>query len=462
MFEYAHLEKHTESTLEYDRFGILKLKTIKMPMTTLPLYIHFTLDYSGSMIEMATHHATKLELVMHTINNVIHYLHESVGSFHTVEFQIDRFNKEYETIYPRSRIPKDDEELADFETTFMKKNFPRADTNIELALKESRKTIETYSETHPETRVLHLFLTDGEATRGKTKTTDLVKIIETTRYPTIYIGYGEDHHAKLLNELANHSGIGSSYEYIHNFEKTTSVYGEILHRYLYPAIDSISFVCKECFIFNNIKNIWYGELFDGTIAGEQERVYSLLLNSDNASIDIYDKERLLETVHIRSNGNLTIYIFKQKTIELLSSAVTLNYNHKTEIKIMKTKLNDLYKQIHEYMKTISDEKETLFLEVLCDDLYISYSTLGSSLGEMLTISRCSTQARQMSYRVDIEIDEYTFPCDDDNDAETQDLDKYKDSIETHTYDSTRELLYSPQVRNTIRNIDNATPTPKII
>lgn len=490
MFQYCHLEKNTSNYTNYPRenFGVLKFKTQSVPLSSSPLYIHFTLDYSGSMCE-ETHmdYTNKLDLVIQTIIQTIHFLYETFVETENsnVVFQIDRFNDDYKTIYPLSNLPKTDTEMAEFANAFKKKNFPLGNTYMELALKSSRETIERYMFSHKKTRVLHFFLTDGEATVGKTGVQDLVKIMRSSLYPTVYIGYGEGHHSTLLNELAKSSGAGSSYEYIHNYEKIAKVYGEVLHKYVYPAIQSISFVCNECCIYDPHQGRWYGELNEGTIAGDQERVYSICVNTDstNSSISIYDNNVLLKKTGVEYTKDLTVYILRQKTIELLEKCVRCSRNkNNVQQLLLKKEINELYEEIKELKENMQpDDPDMLMLQVLSDDLYICYSTLGTHLGKMISLSRYSTHTRQTRYRVDLE---HTMDAPDvsapilnsllvggnrlslgvennidplvsfQGETEEKEESHYEMSIEQHDYDSTRELLYSPHVKRTIDSLES--------
>lgn len=486
MFQYCHLEKNASNYTNYSRenFGVLKFKTQSVPLSSSPLYIHFTLDYSGSMCEETrVDYTSKLDLVIQTIIQIIHFLYETFVETENSQlvFQIDRFNDDYKNIYPLSNLPKTDTQVGEFANTFKKKNFPMGNTYMELALKSSRETIEKYMFSHKNTRVLHFFLTDGEATVGKTGIQDLVNIIKNSLYPTVYIGYGEDHNSKLLNELAKHSGSGSSYEYIHNYEKIANVYGEVLHKYLYPAIQSISLVCKDCCIYDPHKKGWYSELKEGTIAGDQERVYSLCLNNDNehSSISIYDNNVLLKKTTIEYTKNLIIYILRQKTVELLEKCVNCSRNkNNVQHMMLKKEINELYEEIKALKENMPDDQDVLMLQVLSDDLYICYSTLGTHLGKMISLSRYSTHVRQTRYRVDLDslmmdagvprinspvgfhdpsLDlENNVPCLASFHDETQEKEEnqYEMSIEQHDYDSTRELLYSPHVKRTIDSIES--------
>lgn len=65
---------------------------------------------------------------------------------------------------------------------------------------------------------------------------------------------------------------------------------------------------------------------------------------------------------------------------------------------IKTQLNDLYKEIKQYMDTSNLGGEYgPFLKQLCDDIYITYRFLGTRNGAMYTLARYTSQGRQQSH-----------------------------------------------------------------
>jgi hypothetical protein len=92
-------------------------------------------------------------------------------------------------------------------------------------------------------------------------------------------------------------------------------------------------------------------------------------------------------------------MYRQKTLELmLESQNIIPYSEKQDIVGIKTQLNDLYKEIKQYINTSNlGGKYTLFLKQLCDDIYITYRFLGTQQGAMYTLARYTSQGRQQSH-----------------------------------------------------------------
>ena len=55
---------------------------------------------------------------------------------------------------------------------------------------------------NPNTRNVHIFMTDGQATYGIENTEDLLKIPYSS-FTTYYVGFGIDHHYPLMRALGN-------------------------------------------------------------------------------------------------------------------------------------------------------------------------------------------------------------------------------------------------------------------
>jgi hypothetical protein len=118
------------------------------------------------------------------------------------------------------------------------------------------------------------------------------------------------------------------------------------------------------------------------------------------------------------NVDYTRYIYRQKTLQLLSD---LNdYSKKTsEMKIyLKNNIRDLFSEIKKYMvdNELRDDK---FLKNLCDDIYIAYRTLGTKYGSMYTYARQTSQGTQRCYTMSQT--PVFMESDDLDDTDTNDL-----------------------------------------
>jgi hypothetical protein len=80
-------------------------------------------------------------------------------------------------------------------------------------------------------------------------------------------------------------------------------------------------------------------------------------------------------------------------------------NIQKEEQILKQTLYDFFHELKKYMKD-NNLNEDKFLKNLCDDIYISYRTMGSQYGEMYTTSRQTSQGNQRCYTVSQTPDEF--------------------------------------------------------
>ena len=63
---------------------------------------------------------------------------------------------------------------------------------------------------------------------------------------------------------------------------------------------------------------------------------------------------------------------------------------------MKAKLKTFLKKMKQYMEE-HNQTENIFMKVLCDDIYIAYRTLGTSICQAFTSARQASQGQQRAY-----------------------------------------------------------------
>jgi hypothetical protein len=233
-------------------------------------------------------------------------------------------------------------------------------------------------------------------------------------------------------------------------ENISYIYGETLHRYLYPAIQQVEIEIEGGKIYNWKTNTWETCLYEQVITSEMEKVYHVKKRqSDTITAKIYgltqanrepdemdNKEvRLLsKVIEIPKlitiatgeifDSDLTKYLFRQKTQELLylvKSKDKINIQERREIQ---KKIKTLFGVMRKYMKD-NDLLDDAFMKMLCDDLYVIYNTLGSSNGQMFALSRFTTQGRQQTYSA-------TIPNINDMNEETK-SDISIDTMDLHNF-----------------------------
>jgi len=398
-------------------FGTLSITVAKAKKTTRPLYIQYTIDVSESMDEETNRHS-RLDYVKRTIVKMFEFLVETIET--DVWIHVDAFSTDFITIIDKVLLTKDNikdviERVMSLKTIQL--------TNIELALNNSDITMTSTIQSNPEYNSIHLFLTDGDATVGSRSIDTLVKLVNPA-YTSVFIGYGEQHNSQLLSKCANKT-LQNKYLFVDNFENTGVVYGEVIHALLYSAVKDVSItMSSNAMIYDATNNKWVQTLQVPVLLSEKEHLYHVkssspedaqatitgtILNqvdSDDISLEITGENEvlsntiplpnLLDEDDVLQPVDLSKYIFRQKTMELLYTASKQHIYNDT-MENFKQNLKAFYKQMRLYMEANGLNEDT-FMKILCEDIHISYVTLGTEQGSMLSESRNTSQRQQSNYR----------------------------------------------------------------
>ena len=431
LIEYSHAQFHTLPTIpisniveENEKFGIISLKIKKTNITTIPTLFLFTIDTTGSMSEYAYKTVSKLAVVKQTFRSMITYLSNLETEIY---IRVHAFNETVDVIVDNILITKDNysEIISKIDNLHADKS-----TNIGDALTQAGIVMEKYSIERPTHQIVHIFMTDGEATHGVTNENELIKMVNTT-FPNNFVGFGLDHNVSLLKKISDLDN--SEYLFVDNMENTTMIYGETIHRYLYSAIKNAEIIIENGVIYNWKTNTWDNKLFEPIIVSEVEKIYHIKTNNiENLDIElngVIDNDptniRLIDTIEVMPDlmilkpnhteepdsiidednydivpTNLSKYMFRQRTQELLFISKNIFDKDKdvAEKNIIKTELKSFFKLMRDYMKT-NDLLKDKFMVTLCDDISIIYRSFGTSVGLMYSASRATSQGRQQTYNV---------------------------------------------------------------
>lgn len=463
-----------------DIFGRLTITLAKTNKTKKPLFIKSTIDVSGSMDEDSDKNVTRLDYVKRTLIKMLKFLVKTVES--DVWIQIDSFSNTFNTVIQKVLLT-----TSNIDSLINDINEVTSDsmTNIGLAITESNKIIESVMKEHPEYKIIHLFLTDGDPTVGEKNTNKLANMVN-SEHTNVFIGYGMQHNAELLKAFSN-KGINNKYMLVDNFENTGLVYGEIVHSLLYSVLENGTITMSDgSLIYDAKTNCWKESIQIPSLLSEKENMYYIKsINSSNPknitcslSGNIVNTDNTTKTFHciIKQNefdeekqeldNDLSKHIFRQITMELLHKAA--NIDIEDNISSLKRELKTVFKKMKIYMNT-NNLEEDIFMKILCEDIHISYSTLGSREGNMLSQSRNTSQIDQSCHRsgsayvrgrnirriIHLSDDEnsnsdYDTYSDSDNDSVSTDVNKY--DISNYNNQFITEDIYSTQ--DTIRTIHN--------
>jgi hypothetical protein len=414
------------------KFGIFNLHIrSEIPITHKHLHIFFTIDGSGSMSDICVDGRTKMQHIHYTLENMIRIFHENPEC--NVSIHVQSFDTKIEKhIQDVSNIKEENLESL---INKIQKIRPGGSTNIEVALNSATQQITEYKLAYPEHEVVHLFLTDGEITNGSSDMV-LLKTCVPDDCTNIFIGYGLEHDSQLLSFLGNKKD--NDYRFIDALEKAGIVYGEIIHGILYKAIADVTIKPYGCEIYDFQTNEWSDELMIGNLLSEQKKTYHIRSKTpETGYISVLGRtivktkqfQILSEEIEEQTNvhpgvylfeTNLTIYMFRQRTQELLYEARqysekinrnVLSIRHsdvtldelprdintvESEKTIIKNKLSDFRSLMLKYMKDNHMETEPI-MKMLCDDIYICILTIGTTVGNMFSCARQTSQGRQETY-----------------------------------------------------------------
>ena len=405
---------------ENEKFGIISLKIKKTNIINTPTLFLFTIDTTGSMDEPAYKNITKLQVVKQTFRSMMNYLSILKTQIYV---RVHSFNENVTIIVDNILISQDN--VNDIICKIDKLYADRS-TNIGEALKYANDTMNKYSIENPQHQLVHIFMTDGQATSGITNNNELVKIVD-TKHTNNFIGFGFDHNAVLLKKLSDLDN--SEYLFVDNMENTTLIYGEIIHRYLYSAIKNAEIVIKDGIIYNWKTNNWNTNLIEPIIVSELEKIYHIKttniadiniklygVNTDDNTntvqlLDVIDVvPELIQMKEINNNDNeytfieeevptdLSKYMFRQRTQELLFKSNKSFNENQYEKQKFKNELNKFFKNMRKYMRK-NDLLKDKFMITLCDDICITYRSYGTDCGLMYSTSRSTSQGRQQAYNV---------------------------------------------------------------
>jgi DNA-directed RNA polymerase subunit L len=482
----ANSDHHAMYENSNSKFGILRIDVPVLPISTQPLAILLNLDHSGSMDDPCADGRTKMQHIKHTIRNILRVLmikleenpelaiYMCIHIFaHDVENILQKYvkdNKENvvldsDTLLDGcSRISRRTTERSPEEYGFVhitKKStqwimdeveriVPWGCTNIELSLKQAKDRMDTFRETHPEFRMAHIQLTDGQATLGKSIPEDLKPFVDTS-YRNIFVGYGEDHDGHLMTSLGELSAT-CEYKFVDIIENTGLVYGEILYNLLYPLHDSPVYLVMSngAKIYDWHANEWVSDMTIPPLSGNSEKIFQILSDgtvpTDEICVHLYTDmmddpfetamslPRLLcQETGVFEQNDLTHYWLRQLTQEhlyrvrefeneracgrvpMLSKPMLrrqtayvdmddmnlIDVPPELEIKHRHIK-NALLEHFHElsvyyeaFMEVDTNKKQ--FVKVLMDDVYVAIQNMGTERGLMYTAARQTSQGRQSTY-----------------------------------------------------------------
>jgi len=414
--------------IENAKFGILNFTAITTTETNKELDFIFIVDCSGSMSDRCSDGKTKMDHIIHTLKNMITFLHEHNSI--RVNITINSFDNRLYNIVERVKISNENfnEIITKIDTMV-----PKGPTNIENALRQTASYIQELKTTNPSIVINHIFMTDGQATNGSNDV-ELLKTLVVDDVMNAFIGFGIHHDASLLSEI---SRVGdSSYNFIDKIDRSGFVYGEILHSIIYKALIDCTIQATNGLIYDFKTNSWVQSLQIGNIVSQANKTYNIITdkpdefrssiqgtsaNSDHTIIEYSDR-----TVH---DSDLSKHIFRQRTLQQMFEVNNYcnkkrTYNNcrdryfvcsnpeqdETDQTNITLQRNIIRKNLVEFMSEMkqfmidNELTEDKFMKNLCDDIYICFRTFDTNYGNMYCCARQTSQGSQRQYTVSDTID----------------------------------------------------------
>jgi hypothetical protein len=407
-----------------DVFGILTVEIQKTNINKHPIYLLFTVDKTFSMDDYAdrgfkNRGMKKIHYLINTFKNMINYL----SKLHDIPIliHVQSFNTTVD-------ITVDDVKVTELNSAEIIDKIQNLEvdglTNIEIALKCANEKMHKYRENNPTHKIAHIFMTDGEATIGEKDDDELACFVD-EEFVNIFVGFGENHNAELLHKFSEKKNV--EYYFVDNAKNTGCVYGQIMHRLLYSAIENVKISIDHGGIYNWKTNQWEQTIVEDVLLSSLRRVYHIRSSlPEDATIRIYGDvdgiapySGLLDTTTALPKlidpvteenveiTDLTKYVFRQKVQEMLYTLsrpriappmrfvydeIQSTLTHKEN----KHVLAKLYRTMKKYMSE-NNATDDPFMVLLCNDVRVAYAKMGTSQSTMYISARQTSQGRQLSY-----------------------------------------------------------------
>lgn len=259
---------HSVSLDTNETYGSCMIHVDSYENSPSPILFHFMIDVSGSMIDMTENGRTKIQLLTHTLINMVHYFAETSQN---VFIQVKGFDDCIHNYIDTVQVTKDN---VDEIVGKLAKIRPLHLTNIGLAL----ETMETDMKHSKISNQVGIFLTDGDVTAGEMSADVLVKYIPSD-IPFHFIAFGSDHNPYLMHQLGHCSQYTNNW-FITDIEQTGNVYGEILYNELHRVGENVKLEIHNGRLYDYYAQEFVTTLNIGSLYAQTEKHYHVI--TDNA------------------------------------------------------------------------------------------------------------------------------------------------------------------------------------
>ena len=263
---------------DHHDYGVCVMNVKKMKPIQKPILFHFMIDVSGSMSDVTEKGRTKMQLLIHTLSNMIRYF---ASNYENIFIQVKGFDDKIHSIIEKTLVSKRTVNRLIHRLKYLE---PLLTTDIGLALTTMR--IDMQSNMNMEQ--VGIFLTDGEITCGENDVDSLLRLIP-QNVNFHFIALGHLHNDYLMHRLGHCTTYTNNW-FINELEQAGNIYGEILYNELHKIFDNVSLHIDNGFLFDYYKQEFVEELFLGNIFGETEKHFHIITSDcDNCVVEIKGK-----------------------------------------------------------------------------------------------------------------------------------------------------------------------------
>ena len=262
-----------------EQYGVLCIQTENVPLTRDPILFHFQVDVSGSMSDITSDGRTKMQLIIHTLTNMLHYFAEKCENGYV---QVTGFDdKIHPYIAPVHVTSENVNELV----AILAKMRPMEFTDIGMAIQQLCKDIEEDVLNIPRQKHVGILLTDGEPTMGIQNPKDLAALVPTD-ISMNFIALGDEHSGDVMHALGHVSPLSSNW-FVDKLEHTGNVYGEIIFNELNRVSEATELRIKNGRIYDYTCGKFVEHLHIGILSAETCKFYHILTDDPNCcEVDI--------------------------------------------------------------------------------------------------------------------------------------------------------------------------------
>jgi len=283
-YPHSELELNCYDGISFQRkptehYGVLCVQTETVQITRDPILFHFQVDVSGSMSDTTSDGRTKMQLVIHTLTNMLHYFAEKCENCY---IQVTGFDDKIHPYIAPLRVTSDNVgELV----AILAKMRPMEFTNIGMAIQQLCNDIQADVANIPRRRRVGILLTDGEPTMGIQGPAELAALVPTD-ISMSFIALGDEHSGDVMYALGHVSPMASNW-FVDKLEHTGNVYGEIIFNELNRVSEQTELRITNGRIYDYASNTFVEHLNVGMLSSETCKYYHILTSDpDSCEVDI--------------------------------------------------------------------------------------------------------------------------------------------------------------------------------